>query len=114
MQNINTNDAMQSMEQIATYADILGCAPIELFHEIIRSAPIQPAVKTEIRPCVKQIIENDPVTVVVFADGEKSIVRRAKGERDDREKAVMAAILKRYCKGWQDEVRAVGGKWAEL
>lgn len=94
-------------------ADELDCSPFELFGTLlVYNAEHGPIIAP--RSKVKQIVTNGPVTVVIFEDGQKSIVRKAKGERDDREKAVMAAILKRYCKGWQDEVRAVGGEWASL
>ena len=44
---------------------------------------------------INRIIFNGPATIVFFENGEKVIVRRKKGERDDRHAAIMYAILKR-------------------
>lgn len=56
-------------------------------------------------PRVTRVIFNGEHTVVKFDDGTTSVVRRQRGERHDEEKAIMAAILKRVCKGWQTQVR---------
>lgn len=56
-------------------------------------------------PRVERVIFNGDHTIVKFDDGTKSVVKRQRGERHDEEKAVMAAILKRVCKGWQTQVR---------
>lgn len=55
-----------------------------------------------------KVIESGPATVVLFSDGTKSVVKLAIGDWNDPEKAVMAAMLKRYKRGWQDAVRKCG------
>lgn len=57
---------------------------------------------------IERIIRNGSATIVLFSDGTKSVVRLQDGDADDQEKAVMAAILKRFCHGWQDEARKAG------
>lgn len=57
---------------------------------------------------IERIIRNGSATIVLFSDGTKSVVRLQDGDADDPEKAVMAAILKRFCRGWQDEARKAG------
>lgn len=78
------------------------------------------------RPVAERAVFNGPATVVFWDDGEKTVVKcsecgRACGDggeppqaeclnrRYDREKAVMAAMLKRLHPGYQDELRAVLG-----
>ncbi len=83
-------------------------------------------------PRIERVLRDGPATVVFWEDGGKTVVvcrecedgrclhRRgyepAEGERpferpfacavrNDPEKALMAAILKRECRGWQDVVR---------
>jgi hypothetical protein len=43
----------------------------------------------------KQIIYNDPVTVCIFPDGEKIVVRCGKDEKFIKENGVMACIVKK-------------------
>lgn len=45
----------------------------------------------------KKVIFNGPATIVMWMDGTKTVVKRREGEEDDREKAVMYAILKKLC-----------------
>lgn len=45
----------------------------------------------------KKVIFNGPATIVIWKDNTKTIVKRREGEEDDREKAVMYAILKKVC-----------------
>lgn len=43
----------------------------------------------------KQIIYNDPVTVCIFPDGEKIVVKCGKDEKFVKENGVMARIVKK-------------------
>lgn len=77
------------------------------------------------RPVAERAVFNGPATVLFWDDGEKTVVKcseceracgaggKAPGEclnrRYDREKAVMAAMLKRLHPNYQDELRAVLG-----
>ena len=51
--------------------------------------------RTDTNP--KKVIFNGPATIVIWQDGTKTIVKRREGEEDDREKAIMYAILKKLC-----------------
>jgi hypothetical protein len=43
----------------------------------------------------KKVIFNGPATIVMWEDGTKTIVKKSENDTDDREKAVMYAILKK-------------------
>lgn len=43
----------------------------------------------------KKVIFNGPATIVIWQDGTKTVVKKTDGDTDDREKAVMYAILKK-------------------
>lgn len=61
----------------------------------------------------KKVIFNGPATIVIWQDGTKTIVKKSEDDTDDREKAVMYAILKkefgsrakmnRYLKQFQED-----------
>lgn len=44
---------------------------------------------------IKQIIYNDPATIVIFADGSKVCVKASKNDKFDKEVGLMYAIVKR-------------------
>jgi hypothetical protein len=46
-------------------------------------------------PDIKQVIFNDPATIVIWADGEKTVVKCQNGEPYDPEKGLAMAITKR-------------------
>lgn len=46
-------------------------------------------------PDIKQVIFNDPATIVIWADGEKTVVKCQNGEPYDPEKGLTMAITKR-------------------
>ena len=46
-------------------------------------------------PGIKQVIFNDPATIVIWADGEKTVVKCQNGEPYDPEKGLAMAITKR-------------------
>ena len=50
-----------------------------------------------INPNPKKVIFNGPATIVMWQDGTKTIVKKSENDTDDREKAVMYAILKKLC-----------------
>lgn len=45
----------------------------------------------------KKVIFNGPATIVIWNDNTKTIVKRREGEPDDKEKAVMYCIIKKWC-----------------
>lgn len=61
----------------------------------------------------KKVIFNGPATIVIWQDGTKTIVKKSEDDTDDREKAIMYAILKkefgsrakmnRYLKQFQED-----------
>lgn len=56
--------------------------------------PIRSAPKINM-PGIKQVIFNDPATIVIWADGEKTVVKCQNGEPYDPEKGLAMAISKR-------------------
>lgn len=43
----------------------------------------------------KRIIQNGPATIIFWADGEKTVVKRKRGDKNDTDAAVAQAIAKR-------------------
>lgn len=54
---------------------------------------------------IKHIMKNGDYTTVLWADGSKTIVKRAKGEKDDSETALAYALLKKLNGNCSSEVR---------
>lgn len=62
---------------------------------------------------IEKVIFNNPATIVIWKDGTKTVVKRQKGERWDKEKGLAMAIVKKvfgnkgnYCnqfKKWIDQ-----------
>lgn len=48
-----------------------------------------------IRPIIKKVIFSGPCTIILWANGDKTVVKRAEGDRNDREIAVLYAIAKK-------------------
>lgn len=48
-----------------------------------------------IRPMIKKVIFSGPCTIVLWANGDKTVVKRAEGDKNDREVAVLYAIAKK-------------------
>jgi len=44
-------------------------------------------------PDIKRIVNNDPYTIVFWSDGEKTVIKRKKGERNDIENAIVWAYF---------------------
>lgn len=67
---------------------------------------------------IKKVIFNDPATIVIWADGTKTVVKCQEGDMFDKEKGLAMAISKRalgdkgrYCeefKKWIPEIEDVG------
>lgn len=47
-----------------------------------------------IRPNIKKVIFSGPCTIVLWANGDKTVVKRAEGDKNDREVALLYAIAK--------------------
>lgn len=48
-----------------------------------------------IRPNIKKVVFSGPCTIVFWANGDKTVVKRAEGDKNDREVAVLYAIAKK-------------------
>lgn len=48
-----------------------------------------------IRPTIKKVIFSGPCTIVLWANGDKTVVKRSEGDKNDREVAVLYAIAKK-------------------
>lgn len=59
---------------------------------------------------IKKVYFNDPVTVVIFEDGSKSIVRCSENDKYDPEKGFLMALLKKEL-GNPSKVRKFFKKW---
>ena len=46
---------------------------------------------------IEKVIFNNPATIVIWRDGSKTVVKRQKGERWDKEKGLAMAIVKHMC-----------------
>ena len=63
------------------------------------------------KPTIKKIHFSDDVTVVIWSDKTKTLVRRQNDEFDDREKAVLACIAKKFLgtnkskSNWLDKIK---------
>lgn len=49
---------------------------------------------SDLRPKIKKVIFNPPATIILWADGTKTVVK-ASGEKYDKEKGVAMAIVKK-------------------
>lgn len=45
---------------------------------------------------IKKVIFNKPATIVYWDDGTKTVVKRQKGDKWDKEKGLMACICKKF------------------
>ena len=52
--------------------------------------------KTNGLPVPKKVIFNGPATVVMWVDGTKTVVKKSEDEPDDREKALMYCVFKKF------------------
>lgn len=74
-------------------------------------SPLFPASFSPESPLLGMIMKLDHVifsndtTIVFFNDGSKEVVKRMKGDADDREVAVMYAIMKHTCPGFKNTLR---------
>ena len=57
------------------------------------------------KPKVERVIFNGPATILFWEDGEKTVVKLREGDGYDAEKGVMAAMLKRLYRNYQDVLR---------
>ena len=84
--NIERENVPQHMLKFAYSVDALAAD--------IKQAANQP-------PVAKKVIFNNPATIVIWTDGTKTIVKRSKGDRYDKEKGLAFCYLKKiYGKGY--------------
>lgn len=66
------------------------------YHEIFNSLTTGFTLgNIAIRPTIKKVIFSGPCTIVLWANGDKTVVKRAEGDKNDREVAVLYAIAKK-------------------
>ena len=58
---------------------------------------VRSAIGGEFKLTPRKVIFNGPATVVMWQDGTKTVVKKTEDDTDDREKAVMFAIIKKAC-----------------
>ena len=59
-----------------------------------------------LRECIKTVIYHKPATIVKWKDGTKTVVKCGKGETFDKEKGLMACIIK--------QLTGNTGRWNEI
>ena len=69
------------------YVDIIGYRP---------SPPAYPTVDRVLGRTVKKVIFSGPATIVLWADGKKTIAKCSEDDIYDPEKGLMMAILKKF------------------
>ena len=62
---------------------------------------------------IKRVIFSDPVTVILWANGDKTTVRCQPGETYDKEKGLALAIIKHEIGGNQNCFNDIFKKWIE-
>lgn len=74
-----------------------GFVPYADINDAIRisDARVEEMKKMKKKVCIDKIIRNGDATIVFWADGEKTIVKRAEGESDSLYTAVTAALAKK-------------------
>lgn len=62
--------------------------------------------KDEVFGTIKQVIFNDPATIILWADGTKTVVKCAKDEKFDPEKGLAMAFAKKAIgnEGWYYDI----------
>lgn len=81
----------------------LSFAPVGDLDKIIRYALVPKPV---------EVIYNDPATVVIWEDGEKTVVKCSDGDAFDPEKGLLLCIAKRFY-GNSGRFNNVLRKWAQ-
>lgn len=67
------------------------------FKYMIHDEKVTKVTMLEWKMTPKKVIFNGPATVVMWQDGTKTVVKKTENDTDDREKAVMLAIIKKAC-----------------
>ena len=66
------------------------------YHKIpISCITVHTPMGITIRPMIKKVIFSGPCTIILWANGDKTVVKCAEGDRNDREVAVLYAIAKK-------------------
>ena len=94
---------------------------VDLTHEALKNALFEDLNLTvgEEKPTIEKIHFSGDVTVVIWSDKTKTLVRRQNDEFDDREKAVLACIAKKFLgtnkskSNWLDKIKPAYEKAGE-
>ena len=91
MNNISV-DAARIKEKIVSYRDYYTQKTINK--------------KARVLGTIKRVIFNDPATIILWADGTKTVVKCAKDEKFDPEKGLAMAIAKKALgnEGWYYDI----------
>lgn len=73
---------------------------------------LEKVMATISKPQIKKVIFNNPATIVLWEDGTKTVVKRQKGERWDKEKGLAMAIVKKMY-GNKGNYNDIFKKWCE-
>lgn len=94
---IGLNADIYGLEHQLMYArevDIVTDREMKKLREIpIRQVFTPPFVKSE--PKIKKVIFNEPATIVLWADGTKTVVTCQEGETYDKEKGIALCFMKK-------------------
>ena len=69
---------------------------ISILPEVRQVSPYKTIKTTPHMPTIKDVIFNDPATIIFWEDGTKTVVK-AIGEPYDKEKGMAMAIIKKIC-----------------
>ena len=68
---------------------------------------IMPSIEPDyLRKCIKTVIYHEPATIVKWKDGTKTVVKCCGGDTYDKEKGLMACIIKKLTDNT--------GRWNEI
>lgn len=70
------------------------------------TSTLMPTNADDINNAIRRVIFNDPATIVQWIDGSKTVVKCCKGEVFDKEKGLMACIIKK--------LTGNTGRWNEI
>lgn len=69
---------------------------IRSYREIIKNRSYNQISQKQLKLNIREVIFNDPATIVFWLDGTKTVVKRAYDEPWDPEKGLAMAVIKKY------------------
>lgn len=77
----------------STFEQVRRWEPKEFSFDFTGWNPLE--ITTKVRPTIKQVIFNDPATIILWTDGTKTVVKCCDGDEYDAETGFYAAYLKK-------------------